>query len=300
MSSVWPKRLRLFGDAMRCLGADFTSTFETEKLASCALGFHDAVGEQREVIAGIQRKRAFFVLCVGNDAERQRTGYLDLPAVAERGEVPGIGKAQVATGVEHPAKAGDKAAVAGAHQFGVEAHQDRGGAQAFKSKGAQSTDGKHSRHGGFQALAAHIAHRNDNTAVGPRKDLVEVPTNFLCGQVRGFNVAAGKGRNRYGDQPLLDLPGGFELSGCPFVLKSDAAMAEQKDRANRDQEEEHRQVVIIKAKASGVEIPECGYGYTQHFEGAASRNEGSSRPASLFPRLHFHPRKPSEPTIKGT
>ena len=25
--------LRLFGDAMRCLGADFTSTFETEKLA---------------------------------------------------------------------------------------------------------------------------------------------------------------------------------------------------------------------------------------------------------------------------
>ena len=77
--------LRLFGDAMRCLGADFTSTFETEKLAGCTLGFHDAVGEQREVIAGIQRKRAFFVLCVGNDAERQRTGYLDLPTVAVKG-----------------------------------------------------------------------------------------------------------------------------------------------------------------------------------------------------------------------
>ena len=173
---------------------------------------------------------------------------------------PALAKRKLPIGVEHPAKAGDEAAVAGAHQFGVEAHQDRGGAQAFKSKGAQNTDGKDSRHGGFQALAAHIAHRNDDTAVGPRKDLVEVPTNFLRGQVRGFNVAAGKGRNRYGDQPLLDLPRGFELSCCPFVLKRGAAMAEQEDRANRDQEEEHRQVVVINPKRPTWKSPECGYG----------------------------------------
>ena len=44
---------RLFGDALRCLGADFTSTFETEKLASCALGFNHAVGEQREAVTGV-------------------------------------------------------------------------------------------------------------------------------------------------------------------------------------------------------------------------------------------------------
>ena len=45
--------LRLFGDALRCLRADFTSTFETEKLASCALGFNHAVGEQREAVTGV-------------------------------------------------------------------------------------------------------------------------------------------------------------------------------------------------------------------------------------------------------
>ena len=191
------------------------------------MGFHDAVGEQREVIAGIQRKCAFFVRCVGNDAERQRTGYLDLPTVAERGEVPGIGKAQVAAGVEHPAKAGDKAAVAGAHQLGVEAHQDRSGVQAFKCEGAQSADGQDSGHGGFQALAAHIAHRNNNTAVGPRKDLVEVSANFMSGQIGGLNVAAGERGDRFWDQPLLDLARGIELSGSPFVFKSDTAMAEQ-------------------------------------------------------------------------
>ena len=44
---------RLFGDALRCLRADFTSTFETEKLASCALGFNHAVGEQREAVTGV-------------------------------------------------------------------------------------------------------------------------------------------------------------------------------------------------------------------------------------------------------
>ena len=74
------------------------------------------------------------------------------------------------------------------------------------------------------------------------------PHQLPRGQKRGFNVAAGKGRNRYGDQPLLDLPRGFEFSGCPFVLKGGAPMAEQQDRADGDQEEEHRQVVKLKRK----------------------------------------------------
>jgi hypothetical protein len=62
--------LRLFGDAPSCLGADLTSTFETEELAGGALGFNDAVREQRKVIAGVQRKCAFFVRYVRNNAER--------------------------------------------------------------------------------------------------------------------------------------------------------------------------------------------------------------------------------------
>ena len=32
----------------------------------------------------------------------------------------------------------------------------------------------------FKPFAAHISDRNDNTAVRPRKDLVEVPANFLA------------------------------------------------------------------------------------------------------------------------
>jgi len=50
---VLAETLRLFGDALGCLGTDFTSTFETEKLASCALGFNHAVGEQREAVTGV-------------------------------------------------------------------------------------------------------------------------------------------------------------------------------------------------------------------------------------------------------
>ena len=46
--------MRLFGDALGCLGTDFTSTFETEKLPSCALGFNHAVGEQREAVTWVQ------------------------------------------------------------------------------------------------------------------------------------------------------------------------------------------------------------------------------------------------------
>ena len=84
----------------------------------------------------------------------------------------------------------------------------------------------------------------------PRKYLVEVSANFLRGQISGFNVAAGKSRDRFWDQPLLDLARGIELGGSPFVLKSDAAMTEQQDRADGDQEEEHRQVVRIESQSA--------------------------------------------------
>jgi hypothetical protein len=53
--------LRLFGDALSRLGADFTSAFETEELAAGALRFNNAVREHREAIAGVQRKCALFV-----------------------------------------------------------------------------------------------------------------------------------------------------------------------------------------------------------------------------------------------
>src|SRR5580658_5670831 len=96
---VLSESLRLLSDALSCLNADFASAFETEELAAGALGFNHAVRKQREAIAGVERKRAFFIRCVRNNAERQRAGYLDLPAVAEWGEVPGIGKAQVAAEV---------------------------------------------------------------------------------------------------------------------------------------------------------------------------------------------------------
>jgi hypothetical protein len=172
-----------------------------------------------------------FVRGIGNDAKGQGAGHFDFAAVAERGEVSGIGKAEDAGGVKHAAEAGNEAAVAGAHQLGVEPHEYGGGAEAFKSEGAQNADGEHAGHGGFEALPADVADGEDHAAVGAGEDLVEVAADFLGGEIGGFDVAAGEGGQGYGDQALLELARGFQLRRCASVLEGDAALAEQKDLA---------------------------------------------------------------------
>ena len=198
---------------------------EAEQLSGGLTGFDHSVGHEQDAVAGVQIEPHFVVADLGQNAQRQGAGDANLLAVEVGRQVAGVGQHQFAVGAEPGRLAGGEALAAGEHA--VERFEDSGRAAL---RGTAHGAHKHGDvHGGFEALAGHVAEDDQQATVFGGLDVEEVAAHFVGGIVDGIDFKARGLELLVGNHQLLHAAGGGQLAGDALLVVLHAQEAHEDD-----------------------------------------------------------------------
>ncbi len=106
--------------------ADVAGAVEAEEFFGRVGGFDDAIGDEGEVVAGVEGDGLGGVVDVVGDSEGEGAFEFDLFAIAVGGDVAGVGHTHDAGGGDFGGEAGGEVATGAAHHTAVERGEHEG------------------------------------------------------------------------------------------------------------------------------------------------------------------------------
>ena len=171
MSSSWPNFCAVSAIVCGGLIADFLRALETEQFPLLIGGFDDAIGYERQPIAGSKLDGSLFVADFGNNSQRKPACGCQLFAIAIGRRMPGIRECEFAVLGDHSGAAGNKSTnlpVQNAVQ--ICEHVSR----VLQRAAAKSSDNRADGHGSLQTFAADVAHHDQQGSIVAGSDLEEI------------------------------------------------------------------------------------------------------------------------------
>ena len=138
---------------------------EAEEFVGSVARLHEAVRVERESVARVEAHGGLRKAGLGGEAEWQGWRQLELSAVEKGHQVPGIGQHADSARRNAKRQAGGEAVLQSSEQTPVEPNENLGGLGCCFGQAADGTQDERHRHGGFQALAAHVANDGKGLAV---------------------------------------------------------------------------------------------------------------------------------------
>ena len=187
--------------------------------------FEQAIGIKGHPVPDLDVEDCFLVAGCGREAERKGAGQAEFVAIEEERRMAGAGNRATAIEAKAQGDAGGEAALHAAVEAAVKLRKQLGRPGIVVRQHTDSAHDERYGHGGFESLAADVAQNHQRSAACgrvafDRNDLEEIAAHLLCWAVRAGKSKTGNGRQRSGDQQLLEFAGALEL-----LLKSTLAPA---------------------------------------------------------------------------
>ena len=222
---------------------------EAEELAGRLSRFHYSVGKQENAIAGMEVEALLFVTHLRKHAERQASGQTDLLAIQIGRKMAGVGDDHLAIGGQPDGLAGGKAF--GSGEDAVQGLEDFGGAALVGA--AQCAHQEGDVHGGFQALAGHVANHDQQAVVARGLHVKEIAAHFVGRAVNGVDFEAGRGDFFPRNQKLLHTARGGQLAGGTLPVAKNVHETEIEDEENDEDSGEVADRRHVNGNGAGID-----------------------------------------------